>query len=92
MNIKQRREFYNSRTWRNKRKEILLRDNNECQMCKQTGLVAKAQEVHHVKMLINNPELGLASMNLQSLCRRCHDKIHKRILQKPKEDLNIERW
>ena len=47
--------FYNSRTWRKKRLEILERDNFECQMCKDEGKVSEADTVHHVKELRDYP-------------------------------------
>lgn len=82
-------KFYNSRLWRNKRKEILIRDNNECQLCKAFGGYKKANVVHHKKELEYFPSLALESDNLQSLCRECHEKIHNRV---SKEDLNEEKW
>ena len=83
--------FYNSRTWRNKRKEILIRDNNECQICKGDGRVSKASVVHHIKELEQRPDLALVSFNLQSVCRNCHEALHGRE-KKVITQLNIERW
>ena len=88
--------FYNSRTWRNKRKQILDRDNNECQICKKEGRVSKADTVHHIKELKDYPELGLDNDNLISVCNSCHNIIHERFEgQKVKNKINIEipeRW
>lgn len=87
--------FYNSRTWRKKRKQILARDNFECQRCKKEGRVSKADTVHHIKELKDCPELGLSSANLVSLCFSCHNIIHERFgNQKSRgEKIGIpERW
>ena len=84
--------FYNSRTWRNKRKQILDRDNNECQICKKEGRVSKADTVHHIKELKDYPELGMTDENLISVCFSCHNIIHERFEgQRSKIDIP-ERW
>ena len=92
--IKSGREdiFYNSRTWRKKRKQILERDNRECQMCKKEGKVSKADTVHHIKKLKDYPELGMTDENLISVCFNCHNILHERFgEQEPR--INIpERW
>lgn len=80
-------EFYNSRTWRNKRKEILKRDNYECQFCKRDGRYKRADVVHHVLELSYRYDLALEPSNLLSLCRECHETHHGRV---KKADLNIE--
>lgn len=92
--IKSGREdiFYNSRTWRRKREQIIERDNFECQMCKDKGKFKSADTVHHIKELKDYPELGMTDENLISLCFRCHNVIHERFgEQKPKIDIP-ERW
>lgn len=86
--------FYNSRTWRGKRLEILSRDNYECQRCKKLGRVSKADTVHHVKELGDRPDLGMTNDNLMSVCFRCHNIIHERFDGEDVEPrINIpERW
>lgn len=71
--------FYKTRLWKDKRIEILERDNYECQMCRQEGKYSRATTVHHMVELKDKPELGLASSNLTSLCPNCHNKIHGRL-------------
>jgi len=91
--------FYNSRPWRKKRKQILDRDNNECQICKEEGKVTVGTDeepliIHHMKELKEFPELGLEDNNLISVCRYCHEvKCHPGRFegQKPKIDIP-ERW
>lgn len=89
-------KFYQSREWRQKRKEILKRDNNECQRCKSEGKYHVAEHVHHIKHLDKYPFLALTNSNLISLCKRCHNKEHPEKLEKykkvkPKIDIP-ERW
>ncbi len=95
--IKNGREdiFYNSRTWRNKRKQILERDNNECQICKKEGKFKPADTVHHIKELKDYPKLALIDSNLISVCFSCHNIIHERFGEQKSrgEKMGIpERW
>ncbi|NLG89793.1 MAG: HNH endonuclease, partial [Clostridiaceae bacterium] len=66
------KRFYKSKEWKRKRKEILRRDNYECQRCKREGGFSKATTVHHIKHLDKHPELALVDSNLESLCGVCH--------------------
>lgn len=68
--------FYHSGAWQSKRKEILKRDNNECQKCKQKGRYSKAECVHHIKHLKDRQDLALVDSNLLSLCFVCHNEEH----------------
>lgn len=89
------RKFYKSREWRHKRREILRRDNRECQKCKRDGRYSRAETVHHIKHLKDFPELALADSNLESLCNTCHNEEHPEKLQvqeKKEKFINEERW
>ena len=69
--------FYNSQTWRNKRESIVVRDNNECQVCKDNGKVTLTNLiVHHIQPLEFHPELKLDDDNLLTVCLSCHNSIH----------------
>lgn len=86
-------KFYKTYKWVKKRKEALLRDNNECQECKKNGRYHKAECVHHIKELKKYPELALDINNLTSLCNRCHNLIHEKHLSKAKPKfINEEKW
>ena len=101
-------KFYKSKEWRTKRAEILKRDNNECQDCKDLGLYSKADCVHHLVHIKVNPYLGLTNNNLRSLCNNHHNLAHPEKLIKARgfypdgsiKDIktiserldNIERW
>lgn len=87
--------FYKSGMWRRKREEILERDHFECQKCKlKKHRLSKANTVHHIVHLRDNPDLMLSNKNLISLCERCHNEEHpeKRFKSKKKRFVNEEMW
>ena len=66
--------IYNSKTWKNLRKQALIRDHYTCQLCG-----GRATEVHHLKE-VNTVNVGdnahaFDFENLQSLCHECHTLI-----------------
>lgn len=94
------KEFYYSYMWKKKRKQILRRDNHECQRCKDNGWFHRAEVVHHREHLKDKPERCLDDDNLISLCFRCHNEVHPekqhkmvKVVEKKKLKYNnIERW
>lgn len=75
--------FYQNQTWRNKRKAILKRDNNECQVAKSMGGVDKDKLiVHHIKPLEYFPELSMDDSNLITVSHTNHNIIHGLTLAK----------
>jgi 5-methylcytosine-specific restriction endonuclease McrA len=76
-------KFYGSEKWKRKRAAILARDKYQCQYCKRYGRMRQATEVHHIKHLEDAPELALASENLVSLCKACHNAQHPEKAAKP---------
>lgn len=86
--------FYKSRQWLSMRLQILIRDNHECQDCKDDGGVSLADCVHHIIHLKDNPLLALDPDNLRSLCNACHNVAHpeKAFEKKDKKIISIERW
>lgn len=88
--------FYKSNAWKQKRKEILIRDNYECQRCKAQGKYTKATVVHHKKHYQEHKELGLVDSNLISLCDICHNLEHPeklgKVNEKKKKEIHQERW
>lgn len=90
-----RASFYNSQEWREKRREILKRDNSECQWCKEEGRVTVSDEsvleVDHIKELAEHPELALDDDNLRTLCKECHNRRHGRMNYRQKNQ-KLCRW
>ncbi|MEY8515169.1 MULTISPECIES: HNH endonuclease [Lactococcus] len=85
-----RAKFYHSGDWRSVRKQVLKRDNYECQWCKAEGRVTTAKtatlEVDHIKELQYYPELALEPSNLRTLCHDCHNKRHNRQKERKFDD------
>ena len=87
-------KFYQSPEWRAKRKEIMRRDNDECQHCKRQGKYSRGECVHHIKHLKDYPLLGLDNDNLVTLCNACHNIEHPEKLRSEETSgfMNEERW
>ena len=70
------RAFYNSKAWKQCRREVLRRDLYTCADCTD-----RASEVHHIIELtpdnIHDINIALNPDNLISLCHDCHAKITK---------------
>jgi 5-methylcytosine-specific restriction endonuclease McrA len=68
------KSFYNSKSWKCVRDQVIRRDHYGCRNCYQ-----RAEEVHHVTELtpdnIHDNTIALNPSNLISLCRDCHMKI-----------------
>jgi len=89
------KRFYKTGAWKAKRKDILERDNNECQKCKKKGKYHKAECVHHIKHLKAAPSLALEDTNLISLCNTCHNEEHPEKLNRFESKvkfISAERW
>lgn len=88
-------KFYASPQWRRKRKDIIERDNRECQRCKKEGRVGPGETVHHIKHLTDRPDLALVDDNLITLCYSCHNLEHPEKFGQGKAQpkfMNEERW
>ncbi len=85
--------FYYLYIWRNKVKpKVLARDRNECQRCKRKGKYSKAEAIHHIIELEEDPTKALNTDNLISLCKACHNELHNRSFKAKKKFKNTERW
>jgi 5-methylcytosine-specific restriction protein A len=71
--------FHKTTKWKNKRGNILRRDEYMCRECNRYGKTIEATMVHHVIPVDERPDLGLSSKNLISLCKTCHGKMHDRV-------------
>lgn len=74
---KQFTDFYNSTRWKKARYMRLQIDNGLCQVCKGRGLITIADTVHHIVEVKEDWEKRLEMENLVSLCKACHNEIHK---------------
>ena len=70
------RLFYVSTAWKNKRAEIVRRDNNECQICKALYKFVPIEDIHHIIPILKDYDKRLDNDNLIGLCSKCHKDIH----------------
>lgn len=70
--------FYKTKRWENKRKNILKRDKYMCRECARYGKTTEANTVHHIIPIELRPDLKLDNRNLISLCEGCHNQMHDR--------------
>lgn len=92
--------FYAWHCWKSVAAEVKRLDNYECQHCKAEGHYAPGEIVHHIRHLVDRPELALSiydpetgERQLVTLCRECHRKEHADELE-PQQvaPLTPERW
>jgi 5-methylcytosine-specific restriction endonuclease McrA len=66
--------FRGSKEYREWKKAVIKRDNYQCQSCGKRGGKLHG---HHIKDFSAYPELRLEVSNGITLCKPCHDAIHK---------------
>ncbi|MFR5470481.1 HNH endonuclease [Intestinibacter bartlettii] len=94
--------FYKSKEWRHLKDEVLKEQHFECQICKQQGIITKADTVHHNQFVTKHPSLALSKFyyykgkkyrNLIGVCKACHNKLHPEKHGKKKlNQVTEERW
>lgn len=85
------KSFYNSKTWKDIRQSILIRDAFLCVKCGKP-----AQDVHHIIWLtpenINDPKISMSADNLISLCGNCHKQIHMQKEQHVLQEITFDEF
>ena len=74
---RERREVYATPRWRYTRHTALERDGHLCVRCARDGFTMPADIVHHVRPIRDGGD-PWAMSNLESLCRSCHERTHRR--------------
>ena len=80
---KDKQGIYNSREWKELRIVKLRSTNGLCEECLKQGVNTEARCVHHIvpiETARTKDEMRRLSFNwdnLMSLCKPCHDRIHK---------------
>lgn len=94
-----KKKFYDDSYWKKLSKEILERDNNECQECKKEGKLTikqhkKKLDIHHIKELETNPELAYVKSNLLTVCVHHHNILDEKAFNVKRKEkfINEERW
>lgn len=73
----------NTYKWAAKSQEIRERANYLCEVCKDNNeFVYEKLEVHHIEKLRDNKDLLLDNFNLICLCKLCHTKADKGLIDK----------
>lgn len=86
-----RKDFYNSKVWKNVKKSIWLKQNLLCNRCHRPVYVDGISEwipkeqrrtgiVHHIEYLndsnIYDDNVTINEENLEGICKDCHEKEH----------------
>ena len=77
-----RSKFYNSKHWK-KVRNIYIQEHPLCELCQLNDIVKPAEEIHHLIKFHQQYNDSLRwklltdTDNLISLCRDCHNYIHK---------------
>ena len=90
-----RDSFYKTIQWTRMRAYVVERDKNECQPCKNRGLVTTNNLiVHHIEPLEYVPSKALDESNLITVCIGCHNFIHGNAFDytDQKNEWNDEYW
>lgn len=77
------KKFYNSKEWRTLRARLVVEANFRCAHCGEDYLKNSSLLVgHHMKELtpanVHDASIALNPANIEIICRRCHDKEHRR--------------
>ncbi len=77
------KQFYNSKPWRQLRERLIVEADFLCAECGERYMQNSAQLVaHHIKELspanVHDANIALNPDNIKIICRRCHDKEHRR--------------
>jgi 5-methylcytosine-specific restriction endonuclease McrA len=67
----QYKRFLKTKYWKEVRKQVLVRDNYQCQLCH-----GKAEQVHHLSYKHHGAELEHLE-DMISLCNLCHKNMHE---------------
>jgi 5-methylcytosine-specific restriction protein A len=69
-------DFYKTKSWLSLRKLFAIK-NPLCEICLDNGTIKTVEIVHHKIEIRKDFSRRLDENNLQSVCKVCHNKIHK---------------
>ena len=74
--------FYKSRQWQHTRDAYAQSVGGLCEDCLKDGIITPGEIVHHIRPInektINDPNVAYSWDNLRLLCRKHHERIHRR--------------
>ena len=78
--------LYNTKKWQRMRKYVWQRDKGLCQRCLKNGIIKQGEAVHHIVAItpdnVYDENISLNPDNLVTLCRECHEAMHKKALDR----------
>ena len=80
--FKSRQDAFIGQDSRRKLKIMLLaRRGNKCESCGRQG-DERTLELHHIKPIVERPDLAKDPDNIMLICTECHKQIHKELSKK----------
>ena len=77
--FRSRQDAFIKQNERQKLKVMLLSQRgNICESCGQGG-DEKSLELHHIKSIVERPDLAKSPDNIMLLCNGCHKRVHKEL-------------
>lgn len=74
--------YYNCDHWRAIRKRRWEKDNHQCLLCNDAGLI----QVHHIRYNLFNEDIT----ELMTVCKECHQRIHDAARLKFPNGINVK--
>jgi 5-methylcytosine-specific restriction endonuclease McrA len=84
--------YLNSRDWQRTRKAALKRDRYRCQKCGTRGDRRNPLQANHLSYKAYNATGRTPLGDLETLCRRCHQKVTGRRFKKRRGGNQFLRW
>jgi hypothetical protein len=69
-------ELLDRMEWKEKRNEILIRDNYTCQQCNSKNSKGNPLQIHHKRYILKSFPWDYVQNDLITYCRSCHKKWH----------------
>ena len=90
------RWLYKTRTWKTLRLQILTRDNYTCQRCGVALTQGRTRPtdavVNHIKPHKGDEVLFADPLNLEAVCKRCHDSLIQSEERRTSPDIGPDGW
>ena len=75
MDWREAKRVTQSRRWRRFRAAVIATEPL-CRRCAAEGFSVLAEHLHHVRPMMQAPDLTFVIENVEPLCRNCHDEHH----------------
>jgi 5-methylcytosine-specific restriction endonuclease McrA len=89
---KQYNRYLKSRDWQRTRKAALKRDRYRCQQCGTRGSSRNPLQANHLSYDVYNATGRTPLDDLETLCRRCHQKVTSHRFKEHGQGIQILGW